>query len=109
LLRTLEAAAGTAMERWLPLYAIALRNGTVTEDLGKLSWETTFVRVVGDLDAAHLRRLDRFTKTANELGLGDGGPDFDKPVGGLNERQLELSASDIRITLRCSRCLSDTG
>jgi hypothetical protein len=95
LLRTLEAAAGTAMESWLPLYAIALRNGTLADDLGELSWETTFVRVVADLDGAHLRLLDRFNQTANQLGLGNGDPDFDKPMEALNERQLEMSASDI--------------
>jgi hypothetical protein len=46
------------MEDWLPLYAVALANGTIAEDLGPVSWETTFVRVLNDLDGAHLQMLD---------------------------------------------------
>jgi hypothetical protein len=95
LMRTLEAAAGTAMESWLPLYATALANGTVADDLGVVSWETTFVRVVSDLDGAHMLLLDLFTRTANELGLGNGEPDFDKPVEVLSEVSLEIAAPDL--------------
>jgi hypothetical protein len=95
LLRTLEAAAGTAMEAWLPLYATALANGTIADELGDVSWETMFVRVLGDLDGAHLQLLDRFTQSAKELGLGTGHPDFDKPINVMNEVQLERVASEL--------------
>jgi hypothetical protein len=39
------------------------------------------MRVVSDLDGGHMLLLDPFTRTANELGLGSGEPDFDKLVG----------------------------
>ncbi|HET6836014.1 MAG TPA: hypothetical protein VFH30_19285 [Acidimicrobiales bacterium] len=95
LLRTLEAASATAMERWLPVYAIALANGTVAKDLAVPSWETTFVRVVADLDGGHLQLLDVFTKSANELGSGGDHPDFDKPVESLSEPGLRRYAAHV--------------
>jgi hypothetical protein len=95
LIRTLDAAAGTAMESWLPLYATALANGTVADNLGVVSWETTFLRVVSDLDGGHVLLLDLFTRTANELGLGNGEPDFDKPPEVLDEVSLQIAAPDL--------------
>jgi hypothetical protein len=67
----------------------------VADDLGVVSWKTTFVRVLSDLDGGHVPLLDMFTRTANELGLGNGEPDFDKIVEVLDEVPLQIAAPDL--------------
>jgi hypothetical protein len=39
--------------------------------------------------------LDKFTRSANTLGLGDGDPAFDEPTEYLNEYQLDMVAAEL--------------
>lgn len=53
--------------------------------LGKL------VDALGIVKAPHIEVLRCFARTANDLGLGNGGPEFDRPPDTLNLTQLELA------------------
>jgi len=94
LIRVLEAAADTATREKLVTYALALANGVRGENPDG-HWESTFVDVIHNLGPNHLELLDRFTRTSNELGLGDGSQEFDSPLGQLNDVQIELVAKDL--------------
>jgi hypothetical protein len=91
--RTLRAAAEASVERKLLALARSLA-ALATDGVARMQWETVFVRVVADLDDAHVSVLERFTRSANELGLGDGGPEFQDPPASLNAVQLDLAIPD---------------
>jgi hypothetical protein len=95
LLRTLTAAGNAAAREKLIAYALALANGAMTGDPNEVMWETTFVRTLDDLDATHLDLLRRFTWTSNELGLGNGGAEFDNVPSTLNTHQVEMVSKDL--------------
>jgi len=89
LLRVIEASENTVSNEKLIAYAIALANGTL--DRASVDWETTFVRVLDDLDQTHLFLLERFTTE----GRGGGRPEFDAVPKQLNSSHLASLASDL--------------
>lgn len=95
LLRTLVAAGEAPLREKLIAYAVALANGTTTDDRHRVAWETAFVRALDDLDSDHLTLLDRFTRTATQLGLAATGTEPDPVMNTLNETQIEMVASDV--------------
>jgi hypothetical protein len=88
--RTLSAAQSAAQPEKLVAYAVSLANGSVAEDVADVEWETTFVRVLDDLDWAHVSVLSCFTRTATELGLQMPGSDPDPAMHTLSEVQVEI-------------------
>jgi hypothetical protein len=95
LLRTLRAAGNTVLNEKLIAYALALAAGGVADDVHDVAWETTFVRALDDLDPASLGLLQRFTWTANRLGLGDGKPGSEIVPSTLNVHQVEMVSADL--------------
>jgi hypothetical protein len=87
LLRVVEASTNTVVPEKLVAFALALVSGT--SSTSDISWETTFVRVLDDVDQPHLSLLDRFTLPANRTGLGDG-PEFDRVPDGLSPTQVAI-------------------
>jgi hypothetical protein len=68
--------------------ALATALAEVTGDLGRASVEHHAVRALSDLEVVHVEVLRAFTRTSNQLGLGDGTQDFDVTVSSLNRVQL---------------------
>ena len=95
LLQTLRAAADSAMTAKLVALAAALAHVAVRPETQTIAFETIFVRALSDCAAPHVLLLELFTKTGNELGLGDGGSDFDQALDALNERQIGLAQPDL--------------
>ena len=96
LLRTLRATSETALREKVLVFALALAHGSRPEaEPDEVERETAFVRTLEDLDEAHLGLLRRFTKTANELGLGDGSTDFDRIPDVVGPGQLEVGWSNV--------------
>ena len=96
LLRTLRATSETALREKVLVFALALAHGSQPEaEPDEVERETAFVRALEDLDEAHLLLLRRFTKTANELGLGDGSADFDKVPDVVGPGQIEVGWSNV--------------
>lgn len=90
----MAAAQDADSQAHLNAVAEALANGAI--DSATIGRETLVVRAVADLDAVHARLLRMFTRTSNELGLGDGSEQFDEAVSTLNGVQLsELAAPDL--------------
>jgi hypothetical protein len=89
----MSAAADTADQKKLIAYALALRDGTV----GSMPehWQSALVRAIRDLAPEHLELLDRFTRTSNELLLGDGTPEFDRVPLQLSDGQVAMVSPDI--------------
>lgn len=90
LIRTLRAAHECSLGEKLIAFASALANGLVDERTGQVAWEEAFVRALDECDTAHLALLDKFTQTGNQLGLGQGTPEFDSVPDGLNSPQIRL-------------------
>jgi hypothetical protein len=93
----LNAAAEAALHEKLYAVGVALGNGALYG--ATIDIETLFVKALGDIEAAHIRVLRLFTQTSNELGFGDGGPDFDSQVSTLNSQQLRHAAPDLAALL----------
>lgn len=83
---TMRAAHDASLSAKLYALAAALANGARNE--AGVSFESTFVRAINDLDAASVQILASFGRSANDLGLGSGGVEFDEPVNSLNSVQL---------------------
>jgi hypothetical protein len=92
LMRTLRAAAETATMPKLVALGVSLAGSA--SDAGDIAFETLFVRAMSECDVAHVNLLGSFIRSANELGLGSGQPEFDSPVECLNVTQLELVHPD---------------
>jgi hypothetical protein len=90
LVRTVRAAAEAAVERKLVALAKSLAATTVGGD-EEVQWEAVFVRALSDLDTVHINLLERFTWSANALGLGDGGPEFTTSPASLSSVQLAIA------------------
>lgn len=90
----LDAAADTASRDKLIAYCLALASGvSMPEDHDR--WQSALVRTIRELGPEHLVLLDRFTWTANRLGLGDGSEDFNRVPEQLEDGQVEMVAGDI--------------
>jgi len=98
LLKVLRATEDTTLRGKILSFAMSLAKGTSPGmSDASLRWEKTFVRVVDDLDPVHLELLDRFTWTSNQLGLGNGAPEFDEVPAALNLGQVEMVTMDLDI------------
>jgi hypothetical protein len=97
--RVLQAAQASATAEKLIGLAVSLARGVQSESSDEDALEVGFVRVLGDLDTAHLTLLRAFTQTSNELGLGDGSADFDKPLDSLNLGQLKIAFPELALLL----------
>lgn len=88
LLRTLRAVGEAALHE--KLLGLAASLTAVVEGHAAPSEETVFVRALDDCDGVHLEVIHAFTKTPNELGLGDGSdePLFMQPCEQLTADQL---------------------
>lgn len=95
LLRTLQAAGNTTLREKIVAYSLTLANGARPDSVETTEWETAFVRVLDDLDVSHLELRRKFTMTSNELGLGNGDPEFDIVTTSLISKQVEMVASDL--------------
>jgi hypothetical protein len=88
LIKALKAAQDSALDGKLLLLAQSLGEVASSEDADVIG-ETAFVRALDECDVAHCAVLVTFTRTANEIGLGNGSSDFDAPaMGSLNYAQL---------------------
>lgn len=88
--RTLKAAADAGRLSDLVALAQSLSRTATSDSERELRAEATFVRALDDLDSGHIHLLAAFVKTSNQNNLGDGSPDFDRPVEQLNDGQLAL-------------------
>jgi len=89
-LRVMRAAETTASGEKLVALALSLQRGARAESDDDLAWEVTFVRAIDDLDAVHFRFLRVFEQSSNELGLGDGGTEFEGKPSAVNATQWKL-------------------
>jgi hypothetical protein len=90
-LRTLRAAQDAALTEKLVALAHSLKTTATTDDLPIVATETAFVRGLADVDRAHLAILRAFTQSTNELGLGNGEPDFDRVPESLNSQAFRFA------------------
>ena len=98
LVRTMQAAADAAAEERLVMLATSLGHAATGTplDAGR---EALFVRAIAELELLHVQLLERFTWSANALGLGDGAsPEFDTPIQRLNEKVLERVLPELGVT-----------
>lgn len=86
LAEALSAAARAATREKLGALAQSLAIGATNRTA--LDFESLILRALGDMEAIHVQVLSAFTSTSNELGLGDGSPNFDDVVSTLNRVQL---------------------
>lgn len=87
----MTAAQDAESQGHLNALAEALASGAI--DSATIGRESLFIRAVADLDAVHVRVLRVFTRTSNQLGLGDGSEEFDEEVSTLNGVQLSKFAA----------------
>jgi hypothetical protein len=90
--RTLRAAHECSLDEKLVALATALANGADNANGDRLTWEEAFVRALEDCDGAHLDLLRRFAQSPNQLGLGQGTPEFDAHVEQLTMVQITMIA-----------------
>jgi hypothetical protein len=94
LLRVLNTAGATDK---LVCLSLSLADSAYDPTTQHVAWENAFVRSIDDLDRLHFELLRRFTRTANDLGLGDGSTEFDKPIEALNRVQVDMVTTDMPI------------
>ena len=85
----LNAARDAALTAKLYALAGSLVRGAIDE--ANVTNESNFVRALADLDVAAVALLESFTRSANDLGLGNGHPDFDNAPDSLTIDQLRLA------------------
>jgi hypothetical protein len=96
LLFALHAVDQTAMREKILALSLALASG-ITSATDEKRWQMAFARAMTDLGREHLVLLDRFTRTANQVGLGNGDPDFDKVPDSLSESQVRIVGQDLPV------------
>lgn len=89
-MRTIRAAANSAVEDEIVALAKALVVGATSDDPAQIEFESIFVDVVASLDFPHLELLKRFGWTPAQLKLGDD----DHPVNSLNIGQIKMVLPD---------------